>query len=200
MTLTQRLLGTRISGGAKPARRSWHGPVLIVAAVLAASTPSRAQTPQVGLEVDALPYVMGGWYAAGWWGVDRVRLRAVASDVDLPDFTIRGDFDRGESRAYALLVDYFPAASLRGPWIGGGIERWRNRIRHPAETPAGHYTNWMATVGGGWVFNLGRHFYLNPWAAGHLRVGGAETAVVGSRIYEIPKGLGEASIKLGVRF
>lgn len=58
----------------------------------------------------------------------------------------------------------------------------------------------MITVGGGRVFNLGRHVYLNPWAAGHARISGDETALVCQRVYEVPKGLAEASIKLGLRF
>ena len=173
----------------------------ILAVVLVCTGDSaRAQDQQVGTEFDALPYATGGWYASGWWGQDHIRVRAVVSDVDLPAFTIKGDFEDGESRAYAGLVDYFPKSELRGPWIGAGVEHWRNQIGHPAETVKGEYTNWMFTVGGGWVFNLGRHFYLNPWAAGHVRIAGDETAQVGSHVYVAPKSMAEASIKLGLRF
>lgn len=173
---------------------------VIVVALLGIVAPARGQDVQVGTEFDVLPYATGGWYVSGWWGRDHLRVRAVASDVNLPDFTLKGDFTDGESRAYAGLVDYFPRAALRGPWIGAGVEHWRNRVGHPAESVKGEYTNWMFTVGGGWVFNLGRHVYLNPWAAGHARVSGDETALVGRRVYDVPKGLAEASIKLGLRF
>jgi hypothetical protein len=176
----------------------------VIAAVafvsLCVAGTARAQSPQVGAEFDVLPYATGGWYVSGWWGTGHVRLRAVASDIDLPDFTISGDFKDGKSRAYAGLIDYFPKSALRGPWIGAGVEHWRNQIGHPAETERGEYTTWMATVGGGWIFNLGRHVYLNPWAAGHVRMSGDHSVRVGSRVYAPPKGLGEVSIKLGLRF
>jgi len=112
-------------------------------------------------------------------GYDRVRLRLVASKVNPPDFTLKDDFTNGETRAYAALVDYFPRPAFEGPWIGGGIEHWDNRVGHPAETATGNYQNWMATVGGGWVFGMGRHLYLNPWAAGHWRIAGRHPNLCG---------------------
>ena len=179
---------------------SFRSVAIIAATLFSFGNPAFAQDAQFGTEFDVLPYATGGWYASAWWGRDHVRVRAVASDVNLPDFTLKGDFEEGESRAYAGLIDYFPRTGLRGPWIGAGVEHWKNRVGHPAETVKGEYTNWMFTVGGGWVFNLGRHVYLNPWAAGHVRMSGDDQAQVGSRIYEPPKGLAEASIKLGLRF
>lgn len=131
-------------------------------------------------------------------GRDHVRVRTVASDVNLPDFTSRA-ISRRASRAPTRASTTSRARGLRGPWIGAGVEHWKNRIGHPAEPGKGEYTNWMFTVGGGWVFNLGRRVYLNPWAAGHVRMSGDEQAQVGSRIYEPPKGLAETSIKPGLR-
>lgn len=172
---------------------------LLLGGLLCLVSPACAQC-QVGVEADVLPYATGGWYASGWFGRSHIRIRVVASQVELPEFTIRGDFHDGESRAYAGLVDYFPMGALRGPWLGTGVEHWRNRIGHPAESVTGEYRNVMATLGGGWVFNLGRHIYVNPWAAGHVRVGGDTFAQVGTRVYQPPKALAEASVKFGVRF
>ncbi len=173
---------------------------LLLGGLLCLVSSAFAQSVQVGVEADVLPYATGGWYASGWFGRSHIRIRVVASQVELPDFTIKGDFHDGESRAYAGLVDYFPRAALRGPWLGGGLEHWRNRIGHPAETVTGEYRNVMATLGGGWVFDVGRHIYINPWAAGHVRVGGDTSARVGTRVYEPPAALAEASVKVGVRF
>jgi hypothetical protein len=154
----------------------------------------------VGAELDVLPYITGGWYGSGWLGVNHVRVRLVASKVNPPDFTLKGDFTNGETQAYAALMDYFLRPSFKGGWIGGGIEHWDNRVAHPAETARGTYHDWMATVGGGWVFGIGPHLYLNPWAAGHWRVAGDTQAFVGSRLYEPRKALAEGSVKIGWRF
>ena len=182
-------------------------PVVVAFVLLSPATISAHEhsipgglSPQAGVEADVLPYVTGGWYASGWVGYDRVRLRLVASKVNPPDFTLKDDFTNGETRAYAALVDYFPRPAFEGPWIGGGIEHWDNRVGHPAETATGNYQNWMATVGGGWVFGMGRHLYLNPWAAGHWRIAGDTQTYVGSRLFQPRSALAEASVKMGWRF
>jgi len=157
-------------------------------------------SPTIGVEVDVLPYVTGGWYASAWLGYNQLRARLVASKVNPPDFTLKENFTNGETQAYAALLDYFWRPSFRGPWAGGGIEYWDNRVGHPAEVATGMYQTWMATVGGGWVLGIGRHLYLNPWAAGHWQIAGDTKAVVGSRVYEPRAAIAEASIKIGWSF
>lgn len=144
--------------------------VLLGPATICAQEPSATDGPtlRAGVEADVLPYVTGGWYASGWVGYDRFRLRLVASWVNPPDFTLKDEFTDAETRAYAALLDYFPRPAFGGPWIGGGIEHWDNRVGHPDESATGTYHNWMATVGAGWVFGFGRHLYLNPLGGGSL--------------------------------
>lgn len=176
--------------------------VLLGPATICAQEPSATDGPtlRAGVEADVLPYVTGGWYASGWVGYDRFRLRLVVARVNPPDFTLEDEFTDAETRAYAALLDYFLRPAFGGPWIGGGIEHWDNRVGHPDESATGTYHNWMATVGGGWVFGLGRHLYLNPWAAGHWRIAGDTQTFVGSRLFEPRKALAEASVKIGWGF
>lgn len=177
--------------------------LFVAAATLSAQERVGAQesAPAIGGgELDIVPYVTGGWYGSGWLGVNHVRIRLVASKVYPPDFTLNNDFTNGETQAYAALMDYFLRPVFRGPWIGGGIEHWDSRVGYPGETAKGTYRDWMATVGGGWVFGIGPHLYLNPWAAGHWRVAGDTQTLVGSRVYEPRKALAEGSVKIGWRF
>jgi hypothetical protein len=39
-----------------------------------------------GIELDALPYATGGYFAGAWIGKDQWRTRALLADVNLPDF------------------------------------------------------------------------------------------------------------------
>jgi hypothetical protein len=89
------------------------------------------------MEIDVLPYATGGWYGSLWYGFGHLRIRGVISQVNPPDFTIEDGFTDARTRAYALLVDYFPRPGRTGPWLGAGIERWENSIAHPEEEMRG---------------------------------------------------------------
>jgi hypothetical protein len=161
---------------------------------------ARLREPGPGVELDVLPYATGGWYGSLWYGFGHLRLRGVVSEVNPPDFTIEGDFTNAQTRAYALIVDYFPRRDRTALWLGAGIERWENSIEHPEEVARGQYDTVMATLGVGWIWRLGDHVYVNPWAAGHLRVAGDDQALLGSRLYAPDRFVPEASVKIGWRF
>jgi len=61
----------------------------------------------IGFELDALPYVTGGYYGSVWYGLDRVRFRGVIAKVETPEFILEEGFENNKINAYAFIVDYF---------------------------------------------------------------------------------------------
>ncbi len=172
-----------------------------LAAQMPEQTPSGAW--KFGTEVDVLPYVMKGYYASAFAGRDATRLRMVIARSDMPSFMVKDGFKDKRSEAYALLADHFFGAhrkQMQGMWVGGGGEYWRNSIRTDASPALAHYNNTMLTLGGGYAFRLSRHVYVNPWAAGHLVVGGNRSIPVSGETYVQPRFTTEASIKVGFIF
>ena len=47
---------------------------------------------------------------------------------------------------------------------------------------------------------LHKNFYLNPWVAGHLRIGGDKNVIVDQSTFETKLLIPEISIKLGWHF
>ena len=156
-----------------------------------------------GGEIDALPFVMNGYYGSGFVGRDGWKFRAVAARSTLPSFMVTDGFRDKRSDAYALLADRFIGSKrqkLEGLWVGGGGEYWRSRIRTDASPTYANYHNYMLTVGGGYAWNLSRHLYINPWAAGHFAVAGERNILVSGKTYKQPVFTPEGSIKLGFTF
>lgn len=163
----------------------------------AASTAPRAA---VGAELDLLPYASGGYYLSGWIGREHFRLRPVVAKTTLPSFVVQDGFKNADLEVAALIVDYFPRADFRGWWIGAGVEHWRNRVENEGNGGTARWNNTVATVGGGYVWQLGEHFCLNPWAAGHLVVGGPTRVSAGGATHSPKRFTPEVSLKLGWRF
>jgi hypothetical protein len=156
-----------------------------------------------GGEIDALPFVMSGYYGSGFVGRGGWKFRAVAARSTLPSFMVTDGFKDKRSDAYAVLADRFIGArrqKLEGLWVGGGGEYWRNRIRTDAAPTYANYHNYMLTVGSGYVWKLSRHVYLNPWTAGHFAVAGERNILVSGKTYKQPVFTPEGSIKLGFTF
>src|SRR6266496_723402 len=119
-----------------------------------------------GTEIDVLPYVMNGYYASAFVARDAWRFRGVAARSDTPSFLVTDGFEKKRTDAYALLVDRFIGHNrnrLQGLWIGGGAELWRSRIRQDGTSDFARYNNAVLTAGGGYVWKLSNHFYVNPW-------------------------------------
>ena len=126
-----------------------------------------------GFELDVLPYVSGGYYVSGWIGHDRIRVRPVVTKTTLPSFVVQDGFKNADLDVYAVIVDYFPRGGFRGFWVGAGVEYWKNSIENESNGGTAKWNNTVATIGAGYVWKVAGNFYLNPWAAGHLVVGGA---------------------------
>lgn len=174
-----------------------------IRSVLADDVTSRSETSQytLGTELDALPFITGGYYFSVVGGYDHFRLRAIISLVNPPGFAYdSAHFSNLSLHAYAAVVDYFFKPDLNGYWIGGGIERWLASIHGMNGQSTGSFQEWVATLGVGYVWYFYSNFYLNPWVAGHLRVGGDSQSIVGTQIYSVNTLQGEGSVKLGWHF
>ncbi|WP_147415865.1 hypothetical protein [Ulvibacterium marinum] len=154
----------------------------------------------VGFELDALPYLTGGYYGSVWVGHNHFRYRVVVANLEMPDFFVEDGFTNNELQAYAVIVDYFFKPELKGWWVGTGLEYWDSKIQTDAELETADYNNTVFTLGGGYVWKFHKNFYLNPWAAAHLRVAGDKDVPVDSSIFETPLFTPEISLKLGWHF
>ena len=182
-------------------------PALLLAQVSSAvSTDDRtldSRSSKFGTEIDALPYVMNGYYASAFVARDGWRFRGVAARSQAPSFLVTDGFEKKRTDAYALLVDRFMGQKRNGLevlWIGGGAELWRSRIRQDGTPDFTRYNNTVLTAGGGYVWKLSNHFYVNPWSAMHVIAGGDRRINVSGKIYEQPRLTPELSVKFGIIF
>ena len=153
-----------------------------------------------GFELDALPYLTGGYYISGWVGKDKLRVRGIVASVNFPKFAIEAGFEDNKLEAYALVVDYFPSQNFSGVWYGGGIEFWDSEIKSENENITSEYSNFVVTAGGGYIWYFHKNFYLNPWGAIHGIVSGDGDVNVGSRVFKPKKVTGEISLKVGFKY
>ena len=163
------------------------------------TTLSMFPPPTIGVELDAFPYLTGGWYGSLWIGYRQIRLRGVLAESYPGSIVTDEGFRDLRIRAAAALVDWFPfnaPGTYEGVWFGAGVEWWRNRVTNEANNRAGTFNSTMATLGGGYVWKFYQHFYVNPWAAAHVQATGGNATIAGSE-YQAPSILPEVSVKLG---
>ncbi|MEK6155322.1 hypothetical protein WIW50_18785 [Flavobacteriaceae bacterium 3-367] len=154
----------------------------------------------VGFELDAVPYIFKGYYGSVWVGHNHLRYRAVITKIETPDFVLEDGFTNNEMKVYATIVDYFFKPDFEGWWIGPGLEYWDATIQTDAKLETAEYNNIIFTLGGGYVWKFYKNFYLNPWVAGHLRIGGDKDVMVDQSTFETKLIIPEISVKLGWHF
>jgi hypothetical protein len=164
------------------------------------SASAEIEKAVIGFELDALPYITGGYYGSVWTGFNQFRLRGVISEVNVPSFATENNFKKNKIKAYALIVDYFISKDFRGYWLGTGFEYWDSSIKNNTETATAEYKNTVFTIGGGYVWYFYKDFYLNPWLAGHYIISGDKEITVGSSIFKPKEFTAEVSIKAGWHF
>jgi hypothetical protein len=185
--------------------------ILLSTTLLSAQTSAEPKSPETavshswkfGTEIDLLPYAMNGYYASAFTARDGWRLRGVIARSDAPSFLVSSGFDKKRTDAYALLVDRLMGKKkdrLEGFWAGGGAELWRSRIRQGGTSDFTRYNNTVLTAGGGYVWKLSNHFYVNPWSATHVVAAGDRRINVSGKIYEQPRLTPEVSVKFGIVF
>jgi hypothetical protein len=180
----------------------------LLAAAQASSVSSGGETDvsrnwRFGTEIDVLPYAMNGYYASAFTAHSGWRFRGVVARSDAPSFLVARGFDKKRTDAYAVLVDRFIGKKkdrVEGFWAGGGVELWRNRIRQEGASEFTRYNNTVLTGGGGYVWKISRHLYLNPWTAVHVVAAGERNIDVSGKTYVQPRLTPEASVKFGIVF
>ena len=154
----------------------------------------------IGFELDALPFITGGYYGSVWVGHNRFRYRAIVTRLNAPDFYVASGFTRNKINAYTLIADYFFKPHFEKWWVGAGIEYWDCSIQADTKIQTATYQNTIFTLGGGYVWKFYRNFYLNPWVGGHLRLAGDQNVAVDAKTYKPALLSPEASVKLGWHF
>lgn len=172
--------------------------LLALSLPMAAQAPSTPSTPwTMSTEADLVAFASGGWYASLAAGKGAWRGRAVVAEVHPPDRFAPEGFEAGRVRAVALLADRFFRPGFRGPWVGGGLEGWEERYRQQGAGTEVQLRSLQATLGAGWVFDLGHGFTVNPWGALHQRLAGDREAATATAVCQPPALTGEVSVKVG---
>ena len=173
---------------------------LLLGSSLLLSAQATAESLTWATEMDLLPIATGGWYTSLAAGRGAWRVRAVAAEVHVPDaFAPRG-WVSSRTQAQALLVDRFIRPGFTGPWVGAGFERWNENLKLEHGPERVKLKSLQATLGAGWVFELGRGFTLNPWMAVHQRIAVDHDATIRQTMCR-PKAIqAEASLKIGYTF
>jgi hypothetical protein len=161
------------------------------------TTPNRTT---VGFELDALPYITGGYYFSVWVGHNHMRYRSVVTKATTPEFLLKEGFTNNDIHAYTLIADYFFKTGFKGWWIGSGFEYWKGQIQADTKLSNAKYSNAVFTVGGGYVWKFYKNFYLNPWTGCHLRIAGDTEVMVDGEKFVPPFFTPELSIKIGWHF
>jgi hypothetical protein len=166
-----------------------------------AHAQAKPSTPiHAGLELDALPYLTGGYFAAACVGKGPWRLRVLTADVHKPDWSTAKGFSKHHVTAYAFVVDRFLKPDWKGWWIGAGPVYWKSEIQTDAHVQKSRLENILLNGSLGYNFTFGRHFYVSPWAGMSLRVAGDKNVAVDDKKFTLPLLNPEASLKLGFYF
>ncbi|MCE0495840.1 hypothetical protein [Vibrio salinus] len=154
---------------------------------------------KAGVEIDAVPYFLGGYYASVGASVDHWQLRYVTTEFETPDFYLQDGFKDNKVDVNAVILDYFLNEDLRGWWIGVGVENWQGKVKDSSSDIEKSYDTNLVTVGGGYTFYLTEHLYLNPWVGVHVPVSGDDKVNFSDRSFDV-KTTGEVSVKVGYKF
>lgn len=153
-----------------------------------------------GLELDALPYLTGGYFGAVWAGKQHWRLRLLIAGVNKPDWATPDGFTNHHITAYAAVVDYFLKPGWKGWWVGGGPVFWNSSIQTDARLQTATFSHLLLNGSIGYNIRLPHHFYLSPWAGLSMRVAGDTGVPVDNANFTLPLFNPEASLKLGWYF
>lgn len=176
-------------------------PILaLVMGHLASAQTQENTNSTVGFELDALPYITGGYYGSVWYGKNQMRYRAIITQVTTPEFVLEEGFTNNDIQSYTFITDYFFKPGFEAWWIGAGLEYWDAEIQTDAALETAKYENYVFTVGGGYVWKFHRNFYLNPWVAGHIRIAGDSEVMVDGVEFEPAAFTPELSLKIGWHF
>ncbi|ANM31731.1 hypothetical protein ABI59_22495 [Acidobacteria bacterium Mor1] len=174
--------------------------VLLVVGILGASPCGAAEKGwMVGTEVDLVPFLYDGYYVSLIGGAGKLRGRVVRTELTLPSFVTDDAFRDDDRKVDALILDVYFRPDFEGWWVGPGLERWTGDVTEVSSGLRRGYRTDVLTLGGGYTWRFSEHFYLNPWAAVHVPIGGDRDVQFADNTFEIDP-TPEISVKLGIRF
>ncbi len=171
-----------------------------------AQTDTLKSNKTIGVAIDLLPPVVSamtnhfGYSAQLWYGYNKIRVRGVIAGFQMPNKLMgNSDFKDMRITATALIVDCFKDYNFKSFWLGAGFELWNSSITAKIDNRNHHWNNYVATVGGGYIYKVYKNFYIEPWGALH-GVLNDEKVSVGSKTFKPKKVQGEVSLKVGWHF
>ena len=153
----------------------------------------------VGTEFDLLPYIFDGYYFSGVVGYDNWRFRYVRTNITTPDFATESGFRDNEMDVNAYILDYYFRDGFEGWWVGPGYETWEGEVVEESSGIKKSYRTDILTLGGGYTFRVNDHFYVNPWFALHIPVGGVKEVQFVADRFDIDV-QAELSVKIAFNF
>ena len=159
----------------------------------------------VGFNIDLFPIIASatqkqfGFAGQLQLAIDRVQFRLVGAKLRNFPFFLKDDFEDYDTVVLAFLLDFFFREDLSGFWITSGFEIWFNEIGNSNTTSRADWSNAVWTLGGGYVWRIGPHFFINPWIGMHVRMNN-QAIELGGQIFQPSWVVGNGSIKLGAYF
>jgi hypothetical protein len=151
----------------------------------------------VGLEQDALPYVLKGFIGTVWFGEKHLRTRVSYAHAYSPKLVLQKDITQEKTIAVGVSSEFFLKENFKGLWFGPGIGYWEQQVKSVNSTAAHRFQSAIFSLGGGYNIYLWRNLYFTPWVAAHFRVTGNGKQDIDGVAYTPMSITPEASVKLG---
>lgn len=140
-----------------------------------------------------------GYSIQTWIALNQVKIRAVHAEITLPDKLSSKNFHGHRFQINAVILDYLFSQTHQGLWIGIGMEQWINSIQSTQSQEHISWTSNIATFGGGYIFPIGDHFYINLWSALHYNTS-PQTIESAETKFKERQLNASFSIKTGIKF
>ena len=86
---------------------------ILIANMATSQSKMVVNNTSAGLELDALPYITGGYYGSVWMSRNHMRYRAIVTKVTTPEFVLQDGFTNNRIMAYTFIADYFFKPKLK---------------------------------------------------------------------------------------
>lgn len=153
----------------------------------------------IGTELDALPFISGGYYSSIWLGFDKIRIRPVITETEIPSFAVAKGFENHELKVKAIIFDYCFGDKFDEWWIGIGYENWDNNIKSKKSSLTKQFSNNIITIGAGYIYKFWGNLYVNPWVAVHYLADNHEIKIA-DEVLKNSVLTPEISLKIGYNF
>lgn len=152
-----------------------------------------------GVEVDVVPYALGGVHGSVWYGYKNFRFRGVYVKGQI-DFGLSNGFEKNKIQVGAFIVDYFFKPNWNKFFISAGLEYVKGNISNKNTSNTADYDLYLFTAGGGYAWHFFKNFYLAPHVAFTLRIGGTQEVTLDGYRQNTPLFQPEGGLRVGWHF